>query len=124
MGCQDKKEKQLGMPIGTAASRLRKIVMFDLVKQLNKGYCYKCGNKITDVEDFSIEHKIPWLDSEKPIKVYFDLDNIAFSHRSCNVGSRRNKSTSHNSSTMYTKYKCRCNKCLLYRKNRYKEKGN
>ena len=45
-----------------------------------------------DRETFSIEHKTPWLDSGDPIGLYFDLDNISFSHLSCNCrASRRGK---------------------------------
>ena len=38
------------------------------------------------VDEFSVEHKIPWLDSDDPIGLFFSLDNIAFSHHSCNSG--------------------------------------
>jgi len=40
-------------------------------------------------ETFSIEHVIPWLDSEDPVKLFFDLDNISFSHLKCNVEDAR-----------------------------------
>ena len=84
-----KKYDQLGMPIGTAANRLRKLIMFSMARELNRIACYYCNEEIENVEDFSIEHKIPWLDSKEPVKLYFDLTNIAFSHLSCNIGARR-----------------------------------
>lgn len=40
-------------------------------------------------ETFSIEHLVPWLDSNNPIELYFDLDNISFSHLSCNIKAAR-----------------------------------
>jgi len=40
-------------------------------------------------DTFSIEHKIPWLDSSDPVGLYFDLNNISFSHHSCNVRAAR-----------------------------------
>jgi len=84
-----KKQDQLGMPFGTARNRLIKQIMFDLVKQLGKDTCYQCGSQIKDIEYLSIEHKVPWLDSENPISLYFDLNNIAFSHTSCNYAAAR-----------------------------------
>ena len=83
------KAKQLGMPQGTAANRLRKMIMFSMMIALELDNCWQCGEKIEHVSDLSIEHKIPWLHSDDPIGLYFDLDNIAFSHLKCNVGSGR-----------------------------------
>ena len=38
----------------------------------------------------SIEHKIPWLDSDNPKELFFNLEkNIAFSHLSCNISAAR-----------------------------------
>lgn len=42
-----------------------------------------------------IEHKIPWLDSDKPKELFFDLENIGFSHLSCNIKARRQRSVKH-----------------------------
>ncbi len=48
--------------------------------------------KIESVDEFSIEHKTDWQNSKKPIKNFFDVENIAFSHLSCNCAhSRRAK---------------------------------
>lgn len=76
---------QLGMPLGTASNRLRKEIMFYLAKQLNKNVCFRCGNEILTSSEFSIEHKIDWLDSDKPQELFFDIENIAFSHLKCNI---------------------------------------
>lgn len=85
-----KKKKQLGMHPATAANRLRKIVLFALIKAQGLDHCYQCGEVIEDVDELSIEHKIPWLDSDNPRGLYFDLNNIAFSHLNCNVRAKRN----------------------------------
>lgn len=84
-----KKEKQLGMKLGTANSRMRKALLFQLAKKCNMHFCYQCGAEIEHIEEFSIEHKEPWLDSHNPIALYFDIDNIAFSHLFCNIGAAR-----------------------------------
>jgi hypothetical protein len=84
----DKKSLQLGMNPSTASGRLVKDILFSLVVETKKDICYHCKEKINR-EDFSIEHKNPWLDSENPHKLFFDLDNIAFSHLSCNIRASR-----------------------------------
>jgi hypothetical protein len=74
----------LGMPFGTASNRLRKSIIFDLSSRLNLDVCFRCGEKILDVDSLSIEHKDSWMNSSDPIGSFFDLDNIAFSHLTCN----------------------------------------
>jgi hypothetical protein len=86
----NKKTKQLGMPFGTANGRLKKMILFDLIKKLNLNFCYRCGFEIENEGELSIEHKVAWLDSKNPKKAFFDLNNIAFSHLSCNCKSVRN----------------------------------
>ena len=81
----DNKAKLLGMPQGTAANRLRKMIMFKFVKELELDNCYMCNKKITDIKTFTIEHKETWQDKSNPAESFFDLDNIAFSHAKCNV---------------------------------------
>jgi hypothetical protein len=49
-------------PSGTASARLRKLVMFRLVKRLGEDICYRCACKIETVGELSIEHKEPWFD--------------------------------------------------------------
>lgn len=80
----NKKTKALGMSIGTASNRLRKMILFSLVCELKRDICYQCGGKIILVSDLSIEHKKPWLQADNPRESFFDLGNIAFSHLSCN----------------------------------------
>ena len=119
-----KKEEQLGMATGTAANRLKKMILFSLLQETAKDKCYQCGEWIRDIDELSIEHVIPWLDSNDPVELYFDLDNIKFSHLSCNISARRSVPESeHGTINRYIKYNCRCDKCKeaksLYRSERY-----
>jgi hypothetical protein len=82
-----KKQTQLGMNPSTASGRLLKDLLFKFAKDAGH-VCYQCGKEL-DRDSFSIEHKTPWLDSENPVELFFKLDNIAFSHKSCNVGAAR-----------------------------------
>jgi hypothetical protein len=86
---EKEKKRQLGMPIGTAAARLRKQILFHLLIKLNENVCFKCGEKILDVSELSIEHKINWLHSKNPKEIFFNIENIAFSHLKCNRNERR-----------------------------------
>jgi len=82
-----KKAEQLGMPFGTASNRLRKMVLFHLLKKLKENVCFQCGAEIETVDELSIEHKKPWLDES--VDLFWDLNNIAFSHHQCNCASTR-----------------------------------
>jgi hypothetical protein len=84
-----KKSSQLGQPVGTASHRLRKGIMFSLLKQLGQNVCFQCGKQIEYARELSIEHKIPWLDSDDPLGLFFDLTNVAFSHFLCNIAKAR-----------------------------------
>ncbi len=85
----EKKRAQLGMPQGTAGNRLRKNILFYLLQETDRDQCYQCEKRIETVEELSIEHKVPWLDSQDPVGLFFDLTNIAFSHLSCNSSKGR-----------------------------------
>lgn len=85
-----KKAEQLGMPYGTARNQLLKQTMFRFAQELGYDTCFQCGEKIENHTELSMEHKIPWLDSEKPVDLFFNQDNIAFSHLSCNCSASRN----------------------------------
>lgn len=84
-----KRATQLEQPFGTACNRLRKSIMFNLLVRHNENVCHKCSKPIEKIEELSIEHKTPWLDSKNPKELFFDLSNIAFSHLFCNVKSAR-----------------------------------
>lgn len=80
-----RKTQSLGINISTAQARLRKLILFKLVQELGYDICFRCNQKIEKIKDLSIDHKIHWNgDSE----LFWDLDNIAFSHLKCNCLSR------------------------------------
>lgn len=112
------KDKFLGMPHGTAQGRLRKLILFDLLKRHGENICYRCSKSIETVEDLSIEHKKAWLGID--VKLFWDLSNIAFSHLKCNVGSGRhpNKGNITHGATGYTYHNCRCDVCRKAQKER------
>lgn len=81
------KSSFLEIPYGTACSKLRKLLLFRMSQGLGLDSCFRCGRKILSESDFSIDHKKEWL-HEDP-ELFWDLDNIAFSHLSCNIGASR-----------------------------------
>lgn len=78
--------EQLGMSTSKADGRLRKLILYDLVKKVELNVCYRCNLPILSAEDLSIDHKKEWRNVD-PI-LYWDLNNIAFSHKKCNKPSR------------------------------------
>ncbi len=89
------KEDFLGMPWGTASNRLRRLLLFKYVKLAN-GYlkCWDCGKEIEDASQLSMQHKKPWLHED--LELFWDLDNVTFSHRKCNKPDRnRNAEKTH-----------------------------
>lgn len=75
-------EATLGMPHGTARNRLRKTLLFQYVKKCGENVCFRCGSEIENEDQLSIEHKAPWEGVSAGL--FWDLDNIAFSHVQCN----------------------------------------
>lgn len=82
-----KKSDTLGMPHGTASNRLRKMLLFQAIQKLGEDVCFKCSLKIQTIEDLSIEHKQPWEGISA--ELFWDLNNIAYSHIRCNVPATR-----------------------------------
>lgn len=80
----EKKTNLLGVKYGTACSRLRKQITYYLAGKLQLLDCFRCGKPIEDVKQFSVEHKAPWMAAIDPTRSFFDIENIAFSHASCN----------------------------------------
>lgn len=114
----------LGIAISTAKHRLDRIIMFSLIGRLNINICFRCKKPMT-VNNFSIEHKIPWLHDPDAKNLYFDLNNIDFSHNSCNQRFRRiiiqpgwNKGKITHGTSGY-RSGCRCHICKsIYSENR------
>ena len=122
----EKKSKQLGMHYSTAQGRLKKRILFMLVQRLKLDSCFQCKNLIVDVDAISIDHKRPWLDEDT--RLFWDMGNIAFSHRSCNssaarfntkdgrkkfehkIGDRKEEEGHYPSRTWYDRG-CRCDAC-------------
>ena len=106
------KTAQLGMRIGTAQRRLRKRIMFLYIQKAGDDVCFQCGKLIDNIDDLSVEHKISWMHSENPIELYNDLDNIAFSHRRCNVR-RQPPVPEHGTLNRYSHstFPCSCDEC-------------
>jgi len=77
-----KESFQLGIPFTTASARLHRILLFHLAKKCKDDICFRCGKKIEFIKEFSIEHKVAWLDRSPDL--FWDLRNIGFSHLSCN----------------------------------------
>lgn len=94
------KNEKLGMNFSTASNRLRKLILFQLVKRLNLDKCCRCNEPIISEGELSIEHIKPWLYESNARELYFDLNNISFSHRFCNYSNSR-KQLLINSSTGY-----------------------
>jgi hypothetical protein len=74
--------EQLGIPQGTAQARLRKNILFHLLKKLNENVCFKCQKTIESAASLSIEHKEPWEGRDSSL--FWNIENIAFSHVGCN----------------------------------------
>lgn len=91
------KSEFLNMNHGTAQHRLRKLILFKYITLAGDDICFKCNMKIIKVEDLSIEHKQSWLNVSTDL--FWDLDNIAFSHLRCNKPDR-----------LHNKYKTICPK--------------
>lgn len=72
----------LGMSQGTARHRLVKQLLFKYITLASDNFCYVCGEEITNISELSIEHKLPWENVSADL--FWDLDNIAFSHLTCN----------------------------------------
>jgi hypothetical protein len=84
----NKKHFQLGMSQGTASNRLVKDILWNLIQKTNQDICCNCKKQMSR-KSFSIEHLTPWLDSDCPKELFFDLNNIGFSHLSCNISKAR-----------------------------------
>ena len=118
----DKKKEQLGMPYGTASGRLVKDILWKMIEDTDNFICLHC-HKPMSRETFSIEHIVPWLDSEDPKALFFDLKNITFSHLSCNSGARRTEESQCGTERKY-KRGCRCDKCSIFMKDTYSRRYN
>lgn len=84
----NKKSAVLGEHHSTARARLVKMILFKLLVDNNLNNCFRCNQKIDAIKDLSIEHKKAWLNSGNPKELFFDVNNVAFSHLDCNCGNK------------------------------------
>jgi hypothetical protein len=82
----------LGKTLSNSVIEMWRKLTFDYAQRCGETVCYQCGKKIETYEEFSMEHKIPWRNKLNGRKLFFDLDNISFSHHTCN--SRAGQKTS------------------------------
>jgi len=68
------------MPYGTAEKHLRKSMLHALAQQSGKDSCRWCQTKIESSGDLAVVHIQDWADDAA---LYWDLNNVAFSHVSC-----------------------------------------
>tara|TARA_Y100001973_G_C5162294_1_gene314205 strand:- start:351 stop:905 length:555 start_codon:yes stop_codon:yes gene_type:complete len=108
-----KKTEQLGISPSTAYNRLKKNLMFSMAQLLDMDWCFQCGAKIESKEELSVEHMVPWQNSENPVELFYDITNIAFSHRGCNSGASRGRNRISKPCPSTTAYRrgCRCEGC-------------
>jgi hypothetical protein len=102
------------MSLSAATHKLRKLLLFEAMRELNKLNCFQCGETISSVDSFTVEHKVPWRLTENPMDVYFDLSNIAYSHHSCNSGAAR-KADTHPGARKYTDKERQCSDCHVWK---------
>jgi hypothetical protein len=89
---QQKKHQQLQMsPTNARTILFKTIIRQYFARELGAPYCFRCGEEIHGL-NFHVDHMVPWLDSESPHALYFDIENLSLSHALCNsISSRRYK---------------------------------
>jgi len=109
---KEKRALQLGMNPSTASGRLVKDILWDLICKTSQDNCCKCGEAMAR-DTFSVEQIEPWLDSEDPVGLFFDLSNISFSHLKCNFADARRPTKGTMVCGTVSKYtsRCRCCEC-------------
>jgi hypothetical protein len=91
VGRKDPEASVRGMPRGTANSKLRKKILFELLRKAGANKCRHCGLDIVLSEDLAIEHLQDWRNDPD---LFWVLNNIAFSHLNCSSGAARQEGKS------------------------------
>jgi len=84
MSKQTRKQRQadqLGMPLGTAKSKLQKNLIWKLLLRSGDNVCEYCEDWIRTPADMAITHAESWLDNDPSL--FWDYDNVAFMHPEC-----------------------------------------
>lgn len=88
------KNKKLAEHLGIrnmaiARKTLVKMVMLNLLQQLDMDNCFRCKQKVVKIEDISLDHgNESWrtcADKNKAQELFWDLDNLFVSHKWCNT---------------------------------------
>lgn len=82
----DEHKRFLGIAYGTARAQLRKALLLRLAQKLGEDKCYRCERPILTPHEMSIDHKETWFRIDPAL--FWDLDNVAFSHLRCNTADR------------------------------------
>ena len=108
-----KARESLGMSQSTAHRQLTKKLLYAFMLKAGETKCYRCKKPLL-FEDFSMDHKEVWRNKPNAYELYFDLDNIAFSHQHCNSGAAKkggwNKGKVTHGTSGY-RLGCRCDVC-------------
>lgn len=105
-----KKSKVLGISYSTASYRLVKDLLWKYIQVSDDNLCYRCKLPMTR-EDFSIDHMQDWLNSDNPVELFFDLENIKFSHLECNSAASSSRVKSPCGTDRKYRNGCRCDSC-------------
>ncbi len=81
--------------------------MYHLAGKLNLLNCFRCDEQILNIKDFTIDHKKEWLYNDK--NLFWDINNIAFSHLSCNSAAARQPNKIEHPENMSW-----CSKCKIF----------
>jgi hypothetical protein len=81
--------QQLGQDPRTAAFRLGRQLLLEYARRLGLADCLRCGKPIEPGAQFDLDHEKPWIDSDDPKGLYWDLDNVRLSHPICNRKAQR-----------------------------------
>lgn len=119
------KENQLGMCLTKARARLMKSLLFRMAVKAGENNCFRCGIPIENEENLTVDHKIPWLHEEDAKELFFNLDNIAFSHPKCNILAARLTTSYHDKTTKGINHHAtkkpnkfgewQCSRCKIYK---------
>ena len=81
---KQKYEKQLGMTLGKARNVLYAKMLLHYAKESGNDFCSKCNQPIDLPSEVSLDHIIPWRNSEQATELYFDINNVSLAHKKCN----------------------------------------
>ena len=76
--------EQLGCSKTSGTYRIMRGLLFEFADALDIAHCVRCECPIESVDDMSIEHIEDWHDKPNAKELFFDLGNLAFSHKHCN----------------------------------------